>query len=117
MDDTEDQMILKNIISKLYDYSISGTEMKIFISSQRETRLTLKKFVRHYRVVICPYKEGYRGKTPDIPNMTLLYSETVPFIGTRDMKAHEVMPIVHRILTGEEKDGAKGKWFDRDTDR
>lgn len=107
----DDQELLRAIIGTLYDYSITGTDIRVFISHQ--TLNEYREYRTKYRVVICPYKEGYRGKQPDIPKMTILYSETVPFTGTRDMKAHEMMPIVHRILTGEEKDGASGTWLER----
>jgi hypothetical protein len=110
MDDLSDKELLQAIIGTLYEYSITGTEIKVFISSMKTT--SYRKYEKGYRLVICPYKEGYRGKQPDIPKMTLLFTDSVPFIGTRDMKAHEVMPIVHRILTGEEKDGATGDWLD-----
>lgn len=116
MADLTDKELLQAIIGKLYDYSLNNIKMRLYISPQDENKYH-PDYKPPYRVVICPFKDGYRGAVPDIPNMTILYSQTVPFTGTKDMKAHEIMPIVHRILTGEERDGAEGKWLTRDTDR
>jgi hypothetical protein len=111
----DDKQILKSIIAKLYDYSITSTQMRVFISPQKTTRYPFETI--NFRVVMCPCKEGYRGPTTDLTKKLVLNSDSVPFVGSKEMKAHELMPIIHRIMTGEEKDGATGDWHTRYPDR
>ena len=93
--------IHKEIISKLIDFALADQDMRIYITKPKE--------VDHFTISIAPvtqYYPWYLDKI-DTGKMLSFHTKFAPFLGAKQMKARELIPIINKMLQGEDNESAE----------